>query len=97
MEPLLTIELLAIQINKSVASIRSDASRNPKALPPICRLPGTRRLLWRKEDVMIWQDQHVAARTTNAGAITSATNVAVKRGRPTKRQQLEANQSKLRG
>jgi predicted DNA-binding transcriptional regulator AlpA len=59
MENLLTVELLASKIHKSVTSIRSDVARNPKSLPPICRLPGTKRLLWREEDVSKWIAKHV--------------------------------------
>lgn len=59
MEALLTVELLSTRIHKSVTSIRSDATRNPRSLPPICRLPGTKRLLWREADVERWVAQHV--------------------------------------
>jgi hypothetical protein len=53
-DQILTVEQLAILIHKSPASIRSDASRKPEVLPPICRLPGNKRLLWRSEDVFAW-------------------------------------------
>lgn len=59
MQTLLSVEQLSACLHKSVASIRSDASRNPESLPPICRLPGTKRLLWRAEDVDNWLAQHV--------------------------------------
>ena len=45
MKSLLSVEQLSVCIHKSVASIRSDSTRNPQSLPPICRLPGTKRLL----------------------------------------------------
>lgn len=51
---LLSVEQLSVVLHKSPASIRSDASRNPTALPPICRLPGNKRLLWRIEDVALF-------------------------------------------
>lgn len=60
MQALLTVDQLAEHLQKSVASIRSDATRNPQSLPPICRLPNTKRLLWRAEDVERWIGQHVA-------------------------------------
>ncbi len=41
MQALLTVEQLSEYLQKSVASIRSYATRNPQSLPPICRLPGT--------------------------------------------------------
>ena len=49
MKALLTVEQLSVYIHKSVASIRSDATRNPQSLPPLYRLPGTKRLRWRAE------------------------------------------------
>lgn len=39
MQTLLTVEQLSQFLHKSVPSIRSDATRNPKSLPPMCRLP----------------------------------------------------------
>lgn len=67
MEALLTVELLSTRIHKSVTSIRSDATRNPRSLPPICRLPGTKRLLWREADVERWVAQHVTLSVDGAG------------------------------
>jgi hypothetical protein len=87
MRTLLTVDQLAVCIHKSVASIRSDATRNPRSLPPICRLPGTKRLLWRVEDVERWLAEHV-----DGVSIASSTEVGVqlqvRRGRPTKAEQL---------
>ena len=88
MENLLTVELLSIQIHKSVTSIRSDSTRNPRSLPPICRLPGTKRLLWRESDVDLWVAQHVTSTVEGALNSTIADTATVKRGRPTKRQQF---------
>lgn len=56
---ILAVEHLASLIHKSPASIRSDASRKPESLPPICRLPGNKRLLFRLEDVRAWLAKHV--------------------------------------
>ncbi|WP_322091463.1 hypothetical protein [Paraburkholderia bannensis] len=36
MQELLTVDQLSEYLRKSVASIRSGATRNPAALPPIC-------------------------------------------------------------
>lgn len=41
MRALLTVEDLATQLHKSVSSVRSDATRNPSALPPFVDCPGT--------------------------------------------------------
>ena len=55
----LSVDQLAKLVHKSPSSVRSDASRNPSALPPICRLPGNKRLLWRLEDVQAWLEKYV--------------------------------------
>ncbi|MDD5365967.1 MAG: hypothetical protein PHR30_11555 [Gallionellaceae bacterium] len=88
MKPLLTVDELASYIHKSVSSIRSDATRNPASLPPICRLPGTKRLLWRIEDVERWIAQHIQG-TSGALPIAIPDDAArPKRGRPTKAEQV---------
>lgn len=76
---ILAVEELERLIHKSPASIRSDASRNPAALPPICRLPGNKRLLFRLEDVSAWIARHV----DRAGASTTVLepDLSLKRGR----------------
>lgn len=56
---LLTIDDLALILRKSIHSIRNDLSRNPDALPPRCRLPGTLRNLWRRQDVDAWLASYV--------------------------------------
>jgi hypothetical protein len=91
MQALLTVDQLSSYLCKSVASIRSDATRNPQALPPICRLPGTKRLLWRVEDVEQWLAEHVE---TNAVDRPVVHTIATKRrGRPTKAEQISKQRS----
>ncbi len=65
MPELITVEELAFALKKTVKSIRSDATRNPKCLPPRCRLPGNKRLLWRREDVRDWIDKSVESKKEN--------------------------------
>lgn len=89
MENLLTVELLSLRIHKSVTSIRSDATRNPKSLPPICRLPGTKRLLWRLIDVEKWIAAHVVINPSDCLSHQPFCETQPKRGRPTKREQFE--------
>jgi hypothetical protein len=90
MQALLTVDQLAAHIHKSVASIRSDSTRNPNSLPPVCRLPGTKRLLWRIEDVERWIAQHVRCDIpdVNSHARQVAALDKPKRGRPTKAAQV---------
>lgn len=79
---LLVVEQLALLIHKSPSSIRSDASRNPEALPPICRLPGNKRLLFRLDDVRAWLAAHVHRAPSAASYVAAA--VPRGRGRPRK-------------
>ncbi|ABM30998.1 hypothetical protein C8E08_2530 [Paracidovorax citrulli] len=94
MEHLLSVEQLAAVLHKSPASIRSDASRKPASLPPICRLPGTKRLLWRRPDVDAWLALFVAPVTLGVpmalAQLPNRTEATRKRrrGRPTKSEQL---------
>ncbi|WP_259647372.1 DNA-binding protein [Burkholderia pseudomallei] len=95
MKSLLTVEQLSQYLHKSVASIRSDATRNPQSLPPICRLPSTKRLLWRLEDVESWLAAHVegAARPV---PLVSSVDPRPRRGRPTKAEQVARQRSQFR-
>jgi hypothetical protein len=87
MQTLLSVEQLSACLHKSVASIRSDASRNPQSLPPICRLPGTKRLLWRAEDVEGWLEKHVLSPIVEvAPPVRSG---PPRRGRPRKSEQAQ--------
>jgi predicted DNA-binding transcriptional regulator AlpA len=86
---LLRVEELAQLLHKSIASIRSDISRNPHALPPLCRLPGTKRLLWREEDVSRWLADHVISEVPPASSRAARAASSIRRrGRPTKAEQL---------
>lgn len=85
---LLCVDQLALLIHKSPASIRSDASRNPDALPPICRLPGNKRLLWRSEDVFAWVARFVQRDSiANPTAVPLISDRPKRRGRPRKTEQ----------
>lgn len=88
MKALLTIEQLSAYIHKSVASIRSDTIRNPSSLPPICRLPGTKRLLWRSEDVESWVAKYIQGNLAETPAPAHNTDPKRKPGRPTKAEQI---------
>ena len=49
--PLLTLNELADILGRSPETIRKDIRRNPDAVPPRLKLPGTRLLRWRASDV----------------------------------------------
>ncbi len=95
MKALLTVADLAAYLHKSVTSIRGDVSRNPRSLPPICRLPGTKRLLWRVEDVEKWLADHVSGVSFSTEPDTSL--VRSKPGRPTKSQQVRKQKAGRQG
>lgn len=97
---LLTLSQLCPLLHRKASTVYSDiAAGRFDRLPPILRLPGQRRLLWRKEDVVEWIERHVqpAVTTNNAKkpspkpprGIAPATPQPKKVGRPTKREQLE--------
>lgn len=98
MSALLTVDHIAEWLHKSVASVRSDATRNPESLPPICRLPGTKRLLWRVEDVERWLAEHVEG-IPSAVPMAVAEQQQPRRGRPTKAEQVarQRQRTKARG
>ena len=82
---LLCVDELAALIHKSPASVRSDASRNPTALPPLCRLPGNKRLLWRLTDVNDWVASFVQHKPLDVTSTFSSRDpLPAKRGRPRK-------------
>lgn len=55
----LDIEQLAAILKRSPHTVRSDVTRRPETLPPRIKIPGTRRVLWRKEDVERWMSEQV--------------------------------------
>jgi predicted DNA-binding transcriptional regulator AlpA len=50
----LKAEDLARLLGRKVSTIKADANRRPKTLPPRLRIPGSRALLWLEEDVQAW-------------------------------------------
>lgn len=86
---LLTVEQLSTLIHKSPASIRSDSIRNPKSLPPVLRIPGSRRLLFCDYNHWIKSLQENSIKVTdNSISVNAAISIRSRRGRPTKVEQL---------
>lgn len=92
---LLSVEDLARRLRKKPATIRSDLSRNPSGLPPRCCLPGTRRLLWREEDVAVWLEQHVVGAPPSA-LLSERRETTRPRGRPTKLEQARRHSGRAK-
>jgi hypothetical protein len=84
---LVSVDQLAVLLHKSPSSVRSDASRNPNTLPPICRLPGNKRLLWRREDVLTWFAKFVVQSAQPVAKDRSVEQPRRGRGRPRKTEQ----------
>lgn len=80
---LMTVEELAKLIHKTPLSIYTDLARNPHRLPPVVRLPGSRRVLF--QDVLEW----IASHSSKVQSDVSDTRISVetprrKRGRPSR-------------
>lgn len=91
---LLTIDDLAQILRKSIHSVRNDLSRNPAALPPRCRLPGTLRNLWRRQDVDAWLASYVIALDEPAPPRPARRGSGLaKRGAPTKAERIAKRQA----
>lgn len=59
LDKLLTVDDLALILDRAPGTIKNQHSKQPYKLPPVCRIPGAGRLLWRPEDVERWLQQHV--------------------------------------
>lgn len=67
---------LGLVLCKTPLSIQCDLSRAPHRLPPPIRIENTRQTLWLESTVLAWlQERQVETKP--------------RRGRPTKRQQME--------
>lgn len=93
---ILNIQQLSQEINLAVKTIRSTLVRNPGALPPRLVIPGQKRLLWLRTDVVKFYESQVRVHGSNPDF--AAAKVAPpppkpeekKRGRPTKAEQVAA-------
>lgn len=50
----LNIDQLAVVLGKQRSSISTDITRNPHAIPPFFKLPGSRKPLWLEDTVDAW-------------------------------------------
>ena len=57
MQPLIDIRELSRLLGRAVQTIRNDLTRNPSAVPPSIRVPGTRLRRWSPEAVQRWVEQ----------------------------------------
>lgn len=79
----LTIDDLSALLKRPRGTILNDRVRNPEALPPSITLPGTRHVLWRRQDVDAWL-ANLAARNPVPEMPASEPAAPRRRGRPRK-------------
>lgn len=98
---LLTLSQLCLLLHRKPSTVYADiAAKRFDRLPPLVRLPGQRKLFWRKQDVLDWIDRHVQPavvatvdilrprkEVSNAGGAAEPKELS-RRGRPTKQEQL---------
>lgn len=53
----ITVEQLSEILGRSPKSISVDVTRNPDSLPPVLRVPGSRKIRFRLADVLRWMDE----------------------------------------
>lgn len=82
----LTVDDLSAALRRPVATIRTQMSRCPTLLPPAVRLPGAKRVMWRRDDVTAWIAQHVPDQSPSAAGQSRKRG----RGRPRKADQATA-------
>lgn len=90
-QTVLGIAELSVLLKKSAPAIIADRSRAPHRVPPSCEPPGSKQPLWILEDVIAWLRTH--QRPTTAPTAPAA-EPRPRRGRPTKREQLERQAAK---
>lgn len=76
---LLTIKELAAILQRPLNTLKNDLVKNPAALPPSFKLPGTRCRRWRQPDVDAWVDQLASGQIPEPKPPSKA---PVKLGRP---------------
>lgn len=80
--PSFSYDGLSILLGRSIPSLQSDLSRKPWALPPFCKIPGTKAPIWLLKDVLDWLAAHRVPLVDPLACVVP-THPA-RRGRPTK-------------
>jgi len=88
---MLDINQLSVEIYLSVKTIRSVLTNNPKSLPPRLIIPGQKKLLWLREDVVSFYRAQTRVQGVNPAfkpVIKNPVPFQKRRGRPTKAEQV---------
>ncbi|MDP2835221.1 MAG: hypothetical protein Q8Q28_18370 [Pseudomonadota bacterium] len=86
--PIIGIEGLSTLINKTPSTILADRCRAPHRVPPACTPTGSKQPLWVLEDVIAWLRSYREQQATPP-APSAPPPTPRRRGRPTKREQIE--------
>jgi len=78
---------LSVLLGRTVGTLQADRIRRPESLPPASTPPGSRTPRWITADVLDWLRQYRERRVQPA--VPVATTSPRRRGRPTKREQIE--------
>jgi hypothetical protein len=85
--PVIGYAELSVLLGRTVGTLQADRIRRPESLPPASTPPGSRTPRWITVDVLDWLRQCRERRVQPAGPV--ATPSPRRRGRPTKREQIE--------
>jgi hypothetical protein len=85
--PVIGYAELSVLLGRTVGTLQADRIRRPESLPPASTPPGSRTPRWITVDVLDWLRQCRERRVQLAGPV--ATTSPRRRGRPTKREQIE--------
>ncbi len=85
--PVIGYAELSVLLGRTVGTLQADRVRRPESLPPASTPPGSRTPRWITTDVLDWLRQYREQRVQPASPV--AANSPRRRGRPTKREQIE--------
>lgn len=87
--PVVGVAELAFLLRKTPGVILADRSRAPHRIPPSCEPPGSKQPLWLLDDVLAWLRQYQRPAASPPVAASTQAPTPRRRGRPTKREQIE--------
>ena len=85
--PVIGYAELSVLLGRTVGTLQADRIRRPESLPPASTPPGSRTPRWITADVLDWLRQFRERRVQPVEPV--ATTSPRRRGRPTKREQIE--------
>lgn len=89
---LIGIPELAARLNRAVATIRTQVTRQPEKLPPRFFIPGSSQVVWMLSEVLVWMTAGRDLQVTKLPVIDPAKQ---RRGAPTAKERLAAHNAGL--